>query len=142
MSPCRQPPTKQARALIREAQAALFPTLSASYTATRTHIGAAASGSASATSATNRYGPRGPTTSTFVPGVSGSWDLDVWGKVRRQIESNASAAQVSAADLANVTLSAQAQLATAYFNLRRRRCAPSVATAYGPGVQEDTGDRS
>jgi NodT family efflux transporter outer membrane factor (OMF) lipoprotein len=109
---------EQARALIREAQAALFPTLSASYTATRTHIGAAASGSASATSATTVTGPAGTTTSTFVPGVSGSWDLDVWGKVRRQIESNASAAQVSAADLANVTLSAQAQLATAYFNLR------------------------
>jgi len=66
----------------------------------------------------HRYGQAGTTTSTFVPGVSGSWDLDVWGKVRRQIESNASAAQVSAADLDNVKLSAQAQLATAYFNLR------------------------
>ena len=110
---------EQARALIREAQAALFPTLSASYTATRSHIGAAASGgTATTTSATTVAGQAGITTSTFVPGVSGSWDLDIWGKVRRQIESNASAAQVSAADLDNVKLVAQAQLATAYFNLR------------------------
>lgn len=105
---------EQARALIREAQAALFPTLSASYTATRSHVGAAAGG----TSTANVTGQAGTTTSNFVPGVSSTWDLDVWGKVRRQIESNASAAQVSAADLANVKLIAQATLATAYYNLR------------------------
>ena len=52
--------------------------------------------------------------------VSGtvSWDLDVWGSVRRQIESNVAGAQVSAADLANAQLSAQATLATDYFDLR------------------------
>ena len=38
--------------------------------------------------------------------------------MRRQIESNTAAAQASAADLANVRLSEQAMLATAYFNLR------------------------
>ena len=53
-----------------------------------------------------------------MPQFSGSWDLDVWGKVRRQIESNTSAAQASAADLDNAKLSAQGALATAYFNLR------------------------
>ena len=46
------------------------------------------------------------------------WDLDVWGRIRRQIESNVAAAQVSAADLVNATLSAQATLATDYFELR------------------------
>jgi NodT family efflux transporter outer membrane factor (OMF) lipoprotein len=106
---------EQARALIREAQAALFPTLTASYTATRSHTGPAVGGSTAVAAAA---GPSGTNTTTFVPGVSGTWDLDVWGKVRRQIESNASAAQVSAADLDNVKLAAQAQLATAYFNLR------------------------
>ncbi len=50
--------------------------------------------------------------------ISGAWDLDVWGRIRRQIESNTAAAQASAADLDNAKLSAQAQLATAYFNLR------------------------
>ncbi len=47
-----------------------------------------------------------------------NWDLDVWGRIRRQIESNVAAAQVSAADLINATLSAQALLATYYFELR------------------------
>ena len=123
---------EQARALIREAQAALFPTLAASYTATRSHSGAAAGGAAGATSATN---VTGTTTSAFVPGVSGTWDLDVWGKVRRQIESNASAAQVGAADLANVKLLAQAELATAYFNLRAADALPdlkAVVLGYRP----------
>ncbi len=52
--------------------------------------------------------------------VEGSvdWDLDVWGRIRRQVESQISAAQVSAADLANAQLSAQATLATDYFDLR------------------------
>ena len=49
---------------------------------------------------------------------SATWDLDVWGRVRRQIESNVAGAQVSAADLANAKLSAQATLATDYFDLR------------------------
>ena len=58
------------------------------------------------------------TTTTYVPQLTGSWDLDVWGKVRRQIESNTSAAQASKADLDYAKLSQQALLAAAYFNLR------------------------
>jgi outer membrane protein TolC len=42
----------------------------------------------------------------------------VWGRIRRQVESNVSGAQVSAADLANAKLSGQGTLATDYFNLR------------------------
>ena len=102
---------EQARALIREAQAALFPTLTAAYNATRSGAGSAVSGVAAGV-------PIGTVGNTFVPQLSGTWDLDVWGKVRRQIESNAAAAQASKADLDNAKLSAQSQLALAYFNLR------------------------
>ena len=42
----------------------------------------------------------------------------MWGRIRRQVESDVAAAQVSAADLANATLVAQATLATDYFELR------------------------
>jgi NodT family efflux transporter outer membrane factor (OMF) lipoprotein len=103
---------EQARAIIREAQAALFPTLTANYNVTRTHSGAAVGG--------NGVGGNGvsTTTTTYTPQTNGAWDLDVWGKIRRQIESNVAGAQASAADLANAKLSAQAQLAIAYFNLR------------------------
>jgi NodT family efflux transporter outer membrane factor (OMF) lipoprotein len=107
---------EQSRAIIREAQAVLFPTATATYTDTRSFSGRAGgttiSGGGAAGISVSGY------TTTYAPALSASWDLDVWGRVRRQIESNASAAQVSAADLANVTLANQAQLATAYFNLR------------------------
>jgi len=106
---------EQARALIREAQAALFPTVTGSYTFTRTRTGPKAIGTQSGLGAS---GGGAIYTTSFVPQLSGTWDLDVWGKVRRQIESNTSAAQASAADLDNAKLSAQAALATAYFNLR------------------------
>ena len=83
-------------------------------TSTRTYNGPNAGGRRR----DRRRGGRGTYTTTFIPRFTGSWNLDVWGKVRRQIESNAAAAQASAADLDNAKLSAQAQLATAYFNLR------------------------
>jgi outer membrane protein TolC len=109
---------EQARALIREAQASLFPTVTANYSYTRTRTGPAAFGAQSSTGSLGTR-PRGAIyTTTFVPQLSGSWDLDVWGKVRRQIESNTSAAQASAADLDNAKLSAQSALAIAFFNLR------------------------
>ena len=105
---------EQARALIRQAQSALFPVLNATYNATRAYNGpgAGAAGTIATAAVSGSY------SSTFVPQLSGTWDLDVWGKVRRQIESNTSAAQASSADLDNAKLSAQAALATAYFNLR------------------------
>ena len=46
------------------------------------------------------------------------WDLDVWGRIRRTVESDAANAQASAADLAVARLSAQATLGTDYFQLR------------------------
>ena len=57
-----------------------------------------------------------------------TWDLDVWGRIRRQVESNVAAAQVSAADLANASLSAQATLATDYFDLRAEDSLPELLT--------------
>ena len=105
---------EQSRAIVREAQAALFPTATAGYSVTRTRTGALAGttgGSAVGASLRTRY------TTQYTAPIAGSWDLDVWGKVRRSIESDASAAQASAADLDNAKLAAQSQLAIAYFNL-------------------------
>jgi NodT family efflux transporter outer membrane factor (OMF) lipoprotein len=105
---------EQSRAIVREAQAALFPVATAGYNVTRTRTGALAGttgGSAVGANLRTRY------TSQYTAPIAGSWDLDVWGKVRRSIESDAAAAQASAADLDNAKLSAQAQLATAYFSL-------------------------
>jgi NodT family efflux transporter outer membrane factor (OMF) lipoprotein len=107
---------QQARAVIREAQASLFPTLTGAYTFTRTMTGQAAVGNQVGLSGVGNVGAIYST--TFNPQLSATWDIDLWGQVRRQIESNASAAQATKADLDNAKLSAQAMLATAYFNLR------------------------
>ena len=50
--------------------------------------------------------------------AGGSWDLDIWGKIRRELESDEAKAQASAADVAAARLSAQASLAEDYFELR------------------------
>ena len=50
--------------------------------------------------------------------AGGSWDLDIWGKIRRELESDEAKAQASAADVAAARLSAQAILAEDYFQLR------------------------
>ncbi len=55
---------------------------------------------------------------TYNPAANATWDIDVWGRIRRTVEANAAAAQVSAADLQNAKLSEQAMLVEAYFNLR------------------------
>lgn len=106
---------EEAKAVIREGQAALFPSATAAYGVTRTRTGSLA-GTTGGSAVGTRLGTRYVT--QYSAPISGAWDLDVWGRVRRQIESDTAAAQASAADLDNAKLSAQAQLATAYFNLR------------------------
>jgi NodT family efflux transporter outer membrane factor (OMF) lipoprotein len=49
--------------------------------------------------------------------ISASWEPDLWGRVRLAVENAVDNAQVSAADLENIRLSAQAALATDYFQL-------------------------
>ena len=43
-----------------------------------------------------------------------AWEPDLWGRVRKQVESDVAAAQVSAADIANVQLEIHAELASDY----------------------------
>jgi NodT family efflux transporter outer membrane factor (OMF) lipoprotein len=117
---------EQARTLIRQAQAALFPTVTASYSATRQYTGSALIGSSGGTSGSSSSASpisasvsrHGVTRTVYTTQATLTWDLDVWGKIRRQIESEVAGGQVSAADLTNAKLTAQAQLAMAYFNLR------------------------
>ncbi|PNG27248.1 efflux transporter outer membrane subunit [Methylocella silvestris] len=100
---------RTAKSLVREAQAGLFPTVSVNYSGTGAHSGSKTSGFNTGSSSTLF-------TSDLT--ANASWTPDIWGQVRRSIENNAAGAQLSAADLANTTLSSQSLLATAYFNLR------------------------
>ncbi|HEX9446761.1 MAG TPA: efflux transporter outer membrane subunit, partial [Dongiaceae bacterium] len=67
------------------------------------------------------------------------WDLDIWGRIRRTVESDSANAQASAADLAVARLSAQATLATDYFELRAddeiRRLYDDTVAAYQRSLQ-------
>jgi NodT family efflux transporter outer membrane factor (OMF) lipoprotein len=108
----------QARALVAQARAGFWPTISAN--ASRLWSGSGASG-ASATTLTSSGVPITAPASTRITnsaGISASWDLDIWGKIRRTTESDRASAQSSAAALAAARLSAQADLATDYFELR------------------------
>jgi NodT family efflux transporter outer membrane factor (OMF) lipoprotein len=96
----------QAQALVQSARAAYFPT-------------------ATATSSVNRFRAASGT-NVAVPGVrylysenfSTTWQPDLWGVVRRQVESNIGSAQASAATLQALRLSTQATLAQDYFQMR------------------------
>jgi NodT family efflux transporter outer membrane factor (OMF) lipoprotein len=101
---------RQAEAVTDEEIGALFPTIGLTGSATRSGSGAGSSSGAASAGG----GPR--TSGTFEGSVS--WSPDIWGKIRRQVQSDRAAAQVSAADLANATLSEQALLATDYVDLR------------------------
>ena len=104
---------RAARAIIDEARSSLFPTLSAAPGVTRS-----SSGVSSRSAGISQGGSGSYTSSTYQLEGTASWDLDVWGRIRRQVESDVASAQASAADLANATLSYQAALASDYFNLR------------------------
>jgi NodT family efflux transporter outer membrane factor (OMF) lipoprotein len=60
----------------------------------------------------------GKSRSIFSAGAQATWQIDVWGRIRRTVESDVARAQVSAADVAAARLSAQASLAQDYFQLR------------------------
>src|SRR5690606_30771305 len=47
-----------------------------------------------------------------------SWEVDLWGRVRRSVESSQAALDASVADIGDVRLSMQSTLAQAYFTLR------------------------
>jgi NodT family efflux transporter outer membrane factor (OMF) lipoprotein len=60
----------------------------------------------------------GMTLSDYLLNFNAAWELDIWGKVRRSVESSQATAEASAATLESVRLSAQATLAQDYFQLR------------------------
>lgn len=99
----------QARALLRYNRADYFPTITGGASATRNRI----SDNRPPSLTTN-----GRTYSDFQIPLELSYQLDVWGRVRRTVESYREQAQASAADLATVNLSMHAQLALDYFQAR------------------------
>ncbi|MGD1095178.1 MAG: efflux transporter outer membrane subunit [Bryobacteraceae bacterium] len=96
-----------ARAVIRVSRSALYPTLSGGASLT----GNGTSGSTSVSRGVLNYAI------LEFPTVEASWVPDVWGQVRRTIESNVATAQAGAANIENVRLTLQSELALDYFLL-------------------------
>ncbi|RFB68558.1 MULTISPECIES: efflux transporter outer membrane subunit [unclassified Herbaspirillum] len=99
---------RKAMALVQGARADYSPTLSVDASRTRSRSATSSSGNSSSSSVRDNY--------SF--SLNADWEIDVWGRVRRNVESNEASAQASAADLAATRLSAQAQLAQNYLQLR------------------------
>jgi NodT family efflux transporter outer membrane factor (OMF) lipoprotein len=101
---------RQARATLRYYRADYYPTVTYGPSATRERI------SGRRPPATSIFD--GVTYNDFVLPFSVSYQADVWGRVRKNVESYREQAQASAADLATVNLSMHADLAVDYFEAR------------------------
>ena len=106
----------QARALVAQARAGFWPTVTGSVS--RQYVASGTSGAIITNGAGLPVATNARSHITNSAGLSGNWDLDIWGKIRRTTESNRASAQASAAALAAARLSAQSSLATDYFELR------------------------
>jgi len=98
---------RQARALIQINRSALYPTVGVAPTVTRNRI-----------SANNPIGAHGLDYGQFELPVNVSFDADLWGRIRRTIATAKEQYQASAADIENVKLELQSELAVDYFEVR------------------------
>ena len=90
----------QARALVAQQRASLFPAVALGLSG-------------------DRSGVRGQGADTsYRLNLGGSWEPDVWGRLRAGVTSARAGLDASAADLANARLSSQGELAANYFTLR------------------------
>jgi NodT family efflux transporter outer membrane factor (OMF) lipoprotein len=105
---------REALALISGARATYFPQITADASTTRSQnaLTAQVAGANTQTAAAS------PTRTSDRVSLSVAWELDVWGKIRRTVESDKAAAVASQSDLANALLSAQAMLVQSYLQLR------------------------
>ncbi len=115
---------RQAQALAEQARAGLFPTVGAGASAIRSKSPSLSNQPSFATGAVNNFNAN----------LNAGWELDLWGKVRRGIESGEANWQASAADLESARLSAQAAVAQNYLALRiadvQRRVLEDTVAAY------------
>ena len=98
---------RAARAMVQAARAGYFPNIGAGTSATRSRN---PSGKIS--------GITGGTATDYLLSADVSWEIDIWGRVRRSVEASRANAMASKADLDAARLSAQAELALDYFQMR------------------------
>src|SRR3984885_2994186 len=101
----------ESRALVREARAQYFPTVSIGPSYSRQR-------SSSNLGPTSTTANPGKTSQLYALPLDVSWTPDLFGRIRNQVRAAQYSAQVSAADLENEKLVEQADLAEFYFEIR------------------------
>jgi len=108
----------EARAIVREARAQFFPTLTTAPSFSRSRTSSNLSSIPVNTTGTGTAPkPQLQNTIYSLP-LEASWEPDLWGKVRNTVRQAQYAAQLSAADLENERLTEQASLAQFFFEIR------------------------
>ncbi len=92
---------RQSQAILEQARSSFWPSISAQ-----------GSGQRQGQSAGR------PSSDVYAASATSSWEIDLWGRIRRSVEANETAAEASAADLVNARLSTQSALVQNYFLLR------------------------
>lgn len=111
----------QARALVTEQRASLFPSVTLNGSGTRSGTRGGGSGNATVDPNGNIIGGGsggGSVRNAYRLSLGTSWEPDVWGRLRAGVTAASASAQASAADLASARLSAQGELASNYLQLR------------------------
>jgi NodT family efflux transporter outer membrane factor (OMF) lipoprotein len=125
---------RQAQALARGARAAFFPSLGLDTSVSRSGQGEGESTVRLSDGTTVSSGGSGGISKSYSASLGVSWELDVWGRLRRQLEADKASAQASAADFAAVRLSLQSELVQDYLQLRvldeQKRLLDSTVEAY------------
>jgi NodT family efflux transporter outer membrane factor (OMF) lipoprotein len=118
---------RAAEAVVAQARAGLFPTISANASATRSRAPG------------GRDAGGGFIANQFQLTGDASWAPDLWGRIRRTVESNVATAQASSGDLESARLSAQGTLASDYLQLRiadaLERLLRDATTAYAESLR-------
>ncbi|MDR1164055.1 MAG: efflux transporter outer membrane subunit [Candidatus Accumulibacter sp.] len=122
---------RQALAALGIASASMFPTLGGNFSRTRTQgVSSAMPSSVSGSTIT----PGSPIREVDRLTFNVAWELDVWGRVRRNVEAGETTAAASGADLEAALLSARAALVQSYLQLRineaQRRLLDETVVAY------------
>jgi len=119
---------RQARAMVQAARAGFYPQVTVGPAVTHSRGSSNIGGSI----------PSG-TVSNFILPMDASWEVDIWGRIRRTVEASEANAQASAADLEAMRLSMQAELAQDYFQLRtldaQRQLLDATVSAYQKSLE-------
>jgi len=124
-----------ARALVRQARSQYFPAVTTNPSIMNTRP-SSAQFSGIKTNSSSSSGVAVKSFTDYSLPFDASWEPDFWGRIRNTVRANEYAAQASAADLENVRLSEQAELAVDYYQLRAQDALKQVLDSTIVAYQE------